>query len=146
MCIGEIRRIRRRSLLLDLQEERIVRAVALEIDAVIAQAYGAGANHFEGYVDGMIKREQVLTLQLEHFAIGAERIEDLFRFHAGNARQVGLDFLEATHSWFARHRLGELIEGMKGRGTFRLEQRLMNRFNVAETMHLKPAYFKQRHF
>ena len=87
MRIREIGRVGRGSFLLDLQKERVVGSVALEVDAVIAQADGAGSDHLEGHVDGAIEREQMLALRLEHFAIRFERFEHFFRFRTCDSRR-----------------------------------------------------------
>ncbi len=89
MRVGKVGRIDGGSFLLDLQEERIVGAVALKVDAVVAQTDGAGADHLEGDIEGPVEREQVLALRLEHFAVWGERVENLFGLRAGDAGQVG---------------------------------------------------------
>ncbi len=57
-----------------------------------------------------------------------------------------LDLLESARAWFARHRLGELIERVRGSSSLCLEQCLMNGLDVAEAMDHEAADFKQRHF
>ena len=77
-----------------MQKERVGGAVALEVDAVVAQAHGAGADDLEGHVHRAIEREQMLALRFEHLAIGAEGGEHGGGLRGGDAGEGGLDLLE----------------------------------------------------
>ncbi len=68
----EIGRIRRAGLFFDLQEERVVFAVAFEVDEVVAQAHAAGTHHLECDIHGHILIEEVPPLRQEAVAIPRE--------------------------------------------------------------------------
>ena len=59
---SQIRGISGTRLLLDLQKERIVAAVAFQIDDVIAQPNAARAHHPEGDIERPVQIEEVLAL------------------------------------------------------------------------------------
>ena len=56
---AQVGRVAGRSLLFDLDEQGVFAAVALHVDAVVAQADGAGAHDLEGYIDRTVLREEV---------------------------------------------------------------------------------------
>ena len=59
----EIGRIRRAGLFFDLQEERIIFAIAFQVHEVIAQAHTAGTHHLECDIHGHILIEEVPPLR-----------------------------------------------------------------------------------
>ncbi len=74
--VAEIRRVGGECLFFDLQEERIFGAVALQVEAVVAQADRAGTDDLEGYIERSVLREEVAALRLEGFGVGGKRVED----------------------------------------------------------------------
>ena len=74
--LAEIGSVGGGGLFLDLEEEGVGGAVALEVDAVIAQADGAGADDLEGDVERRVLAEEVAALGLEALGVGAEGVED----------------------------------------------------------------------
>ena len=94
--VGQIGRVAGGRLFLDLKKERVGRAVALEVNAVVAQAHGACAHHFEGYVYGAIEGQKMLALGFEHLAVRLERGQHGSGLRAGDAGEYGLVFLEAA--------------------------------------------------
>ncbi len=87
--IGEVGGVGGGRLFLDLQEERVVGAVAFEIDAEVAQADGAGADDFEGDIDRGVLVEEVAAFGLETSAIDGEGGEDVVRGGACEAFEQG---------------------------------------------------------
>jgi len=100
---------------LDLKEEGIVGAVAFEVDAEVAQADGAGADDFEGDVDGAVLIEEVAAIGLEVFAIEREGVEDGVALGAGDALEGGWGGVEDTCAVGVRAGGGF---GVAGRGGF----------------------------
>ncbi len=86
---------------------------AFEVDAVVAQADGAGADDLEGDVDGAVLLEEVTALGLEGAGVGGERGEDGFRLFGGDAFEQGWLLTEAA---VAVDELRELEEGFLGCG------------------------------
>src|SRR6202789_900778 len=79
VAFGQIGSVGGGRFLLDLEEERVGAvgaAEALEVDDVVAQADGAGADDFEGYVLRDVLLEEVAALGLGGAGVGAERGED----------------------------------------------------------------------
>ena len=96
---------RRRRLFLDLQEERVLGAVALHVDAVVAQADRAGADDLEGDVERGVLGEEVAAFGLEGFGVGGERVED----RAGKvAVDAGEDWVDGLEDARARRVCGAL--------------------------------------
>jgi hypothetical protein len=88
MAFGQIGSVGGGRLLLDLEEEGVgaVRAAeAFEVDDVVAQAHGAGADDFERYVLGNVLLKKVAALGLEGAGIGAERGKDGCGFSSAEA-------------------------------------------------------------
>jgi len=74
----------------DLEEERVGgfgAGDAFEVDAVVAEADGAGANHLERYIDGAVLREEVAALRLQCSGVWREGCEDGFGFLCGDSFQ-----------------------------------------------------------
>ena len=87
----------------------------------------------------------MLALRLQHFAIRPERGENRVRLRGADACQHWLDFFEAATAGFAGSRLGELIEGVLGLGSFGLQQCIVNGRDLAQAVHLVAANLEQRH-
>ena len=87
--LRQVGRVAGGDLFLDLQEERVLGAIALHEDAVVAQADGAGADDLEGDVERGVLREEVLALGLQALGVGGERVEHVAGGLAVNAGQVG---------------------------------------------------------
>ena len=68
-------------------------AVALHVDAVVAQADGAGADDLEGDIERGVLREEVAALGLQALGVGGERVEHLAR---GAAVDAGEDRARRT--------------------------------------------------
>src|SRR5437879_4533774 len=79
-----IRRIRRCHLLLDLQEQRILRTVAFEQHHVIPQADASGPYTLEPDIDGAEQIEEMPPVRGKIVAIWVERTEDLLRLGSSN--------------------------------------------------------------
>ena len=86
-------------LLLDLQEERVFGAIALHVDAVVAQANGAGADDLEGDIERGVLGEEVPALGLQALGIGGERVEHLARSGAVDTGEVGWGGFEDCGLW-----------------------------------------------
>ena len=103
--IAEIWGVGRERLFLDLQKERVLGAVALHVDAVVAQADRAGADDLEGDVERGVLGEEVAALRLEGFGVGGERVED----RAGKiAMDAGEDWVDGFEDAYAGLWLGVL--------------------------------------
>ncbi len=90
VAVRQVGRPGRGCLLFDLEEERVGAGLAvgvLEVDAVVAQADGAGADDLEGDVDGRVLREEVAALGLEGRGVGRESGEDGRSFFGGQWRE-----------------------------------------------------------
>ncbi len=94
--VGQIGRIAGRSLLLDLQEERIPGAIAFKVDAVVAGADRASADHLECHIDRAVEREPVLPLRLQHRPVGSQRAQHGLGLAARDPGKRRLDFFEAA--------------------------------------------------
>ena len=144
--VRQIRRIRRRNLFFDLQEQRIAGAVALHIDAIVAQAHRARANNLERHIDGPVEVEQMLPLRLQHFPIRPERSQHCRGARAGDAPQHRLRFLEAAaRSGPRRNRRSQLLQRVLRRGALRFAERVVHRLGQVDAVHLEPVHFQLRH-
>ena len=89
-AFGKVGRVGGVGLLFDLEEEwvgSLLAAGVFEVDAVVAQADGAGADDLEGDVDRLILREEVAALGLQRAGVGRERGEDGFFFFGAKWRE-----------------------------------------------------------
>jgi len=110
--LAKIRRVRGEHLLLDLQEEWVLRPVALHVDAEVAQADGAGADDLERDIERGVLSEKVLALGLQALGVSGERVEDAARGLTVDAGEDGLNGLEDA-------RAGEgALRQLQGRGPF----------------------------
>jgi len=96
VCILHIGRVDGWGFFFNLQKERVVRAIAFEVDAVIAQADLTGSDNFECDVNRPVEGEQVLTLRFEGLPVWGEGVEYFFGLLPCDAREAGFDFFEAT--------------------------------------------------
>ena len=93
-ALPQIGRVGGECLFFDLQEERILGAVALQVEAVVAQADRAGTDDLEGDVERGVLREEVAAFGLEGFCVGDERVEGRAGEVAVDAGEDGVDGLE----------------------------------------------------
>src|SRR5579864_9159852 len=85
--IGNIRSISGFHFLLDLHEQRIFRAVALQKHHVIAQTNASHADNSESHADWTEKIEQMSSFRSQSFAIEFQRGKNCLRFSSRHAPQ-----------------------------------------------------------
>ena len=92
--LAEVRSVGGGDFLFDLKEERVTGTVALEVDAVVAEADGAGADDLEGDVERGVLGEEVLALGLQALGVGGEGVEDFAGDFGTDPGEVGRDGFE----------------------------------------------------
>ena len=106
-------------LFLDLEKERVGglgAGDAFEVDTVVAQADGAGADYLERYVDRAILCEEMAAFGLQRAGVGAEGCEDGFGFFFRNGLQQRRLRAEAA-GLAVIDGLGEFRERLRWSGT-----------------------------
>ena len=120
-------------LLFDLEKKRFCRAGAFEVDAVIAQADGAGADDFEGDGEWAELREKVAMLRQEALGVLGERGENLLLLLTLDGPEHGRFGTKLPAVGGLLH---EAIEGDKWGGTLGFEEDFGDGRDCAETVYL----------
>jgi len=87
----------------------------------------------------------MLTLRLEHLAIGAERSQNGGGLGGGDAGKGGLDLAEAAIRGFSRNGLGQLLQRVLGRGALGLQKSSLHRRDQVQPMNLIVGDFQEGH-
>ena len=144
--LSQVRRIRRARLLLNLQEQRVVAAIAFQVDDVIAQPDAAGPYHPKSNIQRAVLVEKVLPLGQERFAIRAERLQDQLCRGGGKTVLQRLVFdKDPVPGPVLFRQLQQTLRVILRRRLLGFPQNLRNRRDTLQPMYLKVGYLHHRH-
>src|SRR5205814_61654 len=128
--------------LLDLQKQRILRAVSLQQDDIVAQADASRTYDLESHVDRLEKIEQMPALGGEGLAICCERIKHTRRVHARYTPGIGATVAEAGPATAVD--LRKLLQQIAWVGAPRLLQRALDRLDESLATELLARHLQNR--